>query len=302
LGIYHRDLKPENVLVSNSGSDVLLADFGLATTDPESEDHGCGSTFYMSPECLDQSSRKPSYRCAPNDIWSLGVILVNLTCGRNPWKQASVDDSTYKAFSKDPEFLKTILPLSDDLNNILCRIFERNPEKRITIGELKQRIISCPNFSSSTTLSTPPSSPRTSAVSDEGSYMSEGSLTGSCSSLSDDSEYDSGYDSATESEPKRMATKPSPVVPTPTVKAQVERPAPVAPFAQHYVLPSQEFQTNWNTPQKVSPNPWYQPYPQQQHQQQRQQQQHHYGSHFYPVYPAHPPIHAEYAQYPGCWA
>lgn len=145
-GIFHRDLKPENILVTDNGETVKLADFGLATSSEKSEDYGCGSTFYMSPECLDPSARRPFYLCAPNDIWSLGVILVNLTCGRNPWKSASFEDSTYRAFTRNPGFLKTILPLSNDINDILARIFTRNPDERISLPELKARILNCNTF------------------------------------------------------------------------------------------------------------------------------------------------------------
>jgi serine/threonine protein kinase len=89
--------------------------------------------------------------CAPNDVWSLGVILVNLTCGRNPWKQASQEDSTYRAFTKNEKFLKTILPVSDELNDILARIFTSDPKKRITLPELRRRIIACSKFTESST-------------------------------------------------------------------------------------------------------------------------------------------------------
>ncbi|PYH89825.1 Pkinase-domain-containing protein [Aspergillus ellipticus CBS 707.79] len=147
LGIYHRDLKPENILVTDQGLTVKLADFGLATTDYLTSDFGCGSTFYMSPECQQPNPRPMScYESAPNDVWSLGVILVNLTCGRNPWKRASIEDSTFRAYLKDPYFLKSILPLSDEMICILNRIFECDPSKRITIPELRQLILECPQF------------------------------------------------------------------------------------------------------------------------------------------------------------
>jgi hypothetical protein len=78
------------------------------------------------------------------------VILVNLTCGRNPWKRASTEDTTFRAYLKDPEFLRTILPVSPELNSILRRIFECDPVKRITIPELRQLILDCPMFTTTT--------------------------------------------------------------------------------------------------------------------------------------------------------
>ena len=86
------------------------------------------------------------YASAPNDVWGLGVILVNLCCGRNPWKKASTEDPTFLAYLKDPNFLMTILPVSAELNVILRRIFECDPSKRITIPELRRLIVECPNL------------------------------------------------------------------------------------------------------------------------------------------------------------
>jgi serine/threonine protein kinase len=111
LSVYHRDLRPENILVADGGRTVKLADLGNATSDPVSSLFGCGAAFYMSPgtfssskaenslvadipnmltwlrvaaEVLQVGSPGQSFRCAPNDVWSLGIVLINLVCRRNP--------------------------------------------------------------------------------------------------------------------------------------------------------------------------------------------------------------------------
>jgi len=49
-GIAHRDLKPENFLIEHADGQytVKITDFGLATTDMESDEFECGSKPYMS--------------------------------------------------------------------------------------------------------------------------------------------------------------------------------------------------------------------------------------------------------------
>ncbi|PWN87140.1 kinase-like protein [Acaromyces ingoldii] len=149
-GIYHRDLKPENVLCLQGGAKVVLADFGLATHEKRSNDFGCGSTFYMGPECQGGiSTNLADYDTAANDVWSLGVILVNLICGRNPWKQATMSDETFREYLRNPDFLLDILPISKQTNSILKRVFTVREEWRCSIDELKSMVMSVKSFTAS---------------------------------------------------------------------------------------------------------------------------------------------------------
>ncbi|KAI9304454.1 kinase-like domain-containing protein [Cunninghamella echinulata] len=150
-GVAHRDLKPENILMFPHWK-IKLADFGLATTQSVSAEFGCGSTFYFSPECqsgmIRNNRRLKGYSTQQNDIWSLGVILINFAAGRNPWKQANMQDATFAAYVQKPKhFFKRILPgISDELDRILSRIFCLDPALRISLPELRILIQKCHSF------------------------------------------------------------------------------------------------------------------------------------------------------------
>ncbi|GLB44014.1 putative protein tyrosine kinase [Lyophyllum shimeji] len=142
LGIYHRDLKPENVLCFDDGLRVAITDFGLATTDKLSEEFRTGSVYHMSPECQG-GEYAPTGNYSPmfNDIWSLGIILLNLATGRNPWKSATPDDQTFRAYLRDPVgFLPTVLPISSEVNDILVQMLEVDWRERMTLHEVRQAI------------------------------------------------------------------------------------------------------------------------------------------------------------------
>jgi hypothetical protein len=184
-------------------------------------------------------------------------------------------------------------------------IFAPNPEERITVSQLKCRISQCSSLSAPLQpqqLPTPPQSPVQVAFepecsvpspisfdcSDDGSISSdEGSLISSCSTLSDNTDSDSGYESM-DSESYEIV---NPVGQPPKVQRPVD-PTPFTP--QQYVLPSQQ-EYNGNPFYGVPPKPslwtyqtqnWGHPYEQQ------YEQMHAVPQHVHAVYPFAHPAHS----------
>ncbi|KAI8852654.1 kinase-like domain-containing protein, partial [Chytridium lagenaria] len=164
-GYFHRDLKPENCLISTSDYKIKLADFGLATTDTWSTEMGCGSVRYMAPECFEAGHNQTDpatthfgvtgpdgqpvvgYQPAANDVWALGVILLNLLFGKNPWFEAFPTDAIFSAFAGgNPGILRQQFDLSPHFDSVLRRCFDLDPRRRCTVHDLKVMVESLPRF------------------------------------------------------------------------------------------------------------------------------------------------------------
>ena len=85
--IVHRDLKIENILISKTG-DIKIIDFGLSNTfSPKSLlKTFCGSLYFAAPELL----QAKAYTGPEVDVWSFGIVLYVLVCGKVPFYDQSM--------------------------------------------------------------------------------------------------------------------------------------------------------------------------------------------------------------------
>ncbi|RLV93941.1 Serine/threonine-protein kinase psk1 [Spathaspora sp. JA1] len=131
LKVIYRDLKPENCMLNSSGN-LVLTDFGLSKVSSESDTtHSMtGTAQYMAPEVLQGEPYDYSV-----DWWSLGCVAFDLLTGSPPYTGSNPKKILEKIKSPKNKTLKFPFYLSVEAKDLLRKLLQVDPLKRINIDE-----------------------------------------------------------------------------------------------------------------------------------------------------------------------
>jgi serine/threonine protein kinase len=134
-GVVHRDLKPDNIMVD--GDRIKLIDFGIAREAGSRRltfgklTKTMGTPDYVSPE---QVKRKRGD--ARSDLYTFAVILFEMLTGQLPFQAENPLAAMNQRLIVEPIPLRQLDPsLSPQLEEVLQRALERNPERRYATAE-----------------------------------------------------------------------------------------------------------------------------------------------------------------------
>ncbi|MBL8507736.1 MAG: serine/threonine protein kinase, partial [Chitinimonas sp.] len=131
--VAHRDIKPANIMYEMDTKIVKVTDFGIARiTDSSKTKTGMvlGTPSYMSPEQL--SGKKVDGR---SDLFSLGVMLYQMTVGTLPFKGESMAELMFRIANEpytNPRELNPNLPAS--VVAVIDRALKKNADERFQTG------------------------------------------------------------------------------------------------------------------------------------------------------------------------
>jgi eukaryotic-like serine/threonine-protein kinase len=133
--LVHRDIKPSNVFISDRGGVpdyVKVLDFGLVREfagEEKKDDHEMvGTPWFMSPEAISNPAA-----CDPrSDIYSVGGLAYYLLTGNHVFEHESADEVYQRQLTAVPVPPSRITtnPISTELDEIILRCLEKNPDAR----------------------------------------------------------------------------------------------------------------------------------------------------------------------------
>lgn len=122
--IIHRDIKPSNIMITPQGV-AKIVDFGLARASEQTITGGfgpVGTVDYMSPE---QALGEPiDHR---TDLWSLGVVLVEMVTGQNPFHRERASATIFAVVNAAPKRM-TGVPL--ELQEVIYKALSKDAATR----------------------------------------------------------------------------------------------------------------------------------------------------------------------------
>jgi serine/threonine-protein kinase len=141
--VVHRDIKPANIMYEPESDAVKVTDFGIARiTDSSKTKTGMvlGTPSYMSPEQL--AGKKIDGR---SDLFSLGVMLYQMSSGRLPFEGDSMAQLMFKIANEAQPDIRGINPqVPECLAAIIDRAMAKDMEQRYQTGaEMAQDLRAC---------------------------------------------------------------------------------------------------------------------------------------------------------------
>ena len=133
MGVVHRDIKPANIMYEPDGDVVKVTDFGIARiTDSSKTKTGMvlGTPSYMSPEQL--AGRRIDGR---SDLFSLGVTLYQMLCGRLPFEGESMTQLMFAIANAPHPAIREYNPsLPQWVDTLIDQALAKDFEKRFQTG------------------------------------------------------------------------------------------------------------------------------------------------------------------------